>query len=156
MRSDTCIQLCDHHPNQEGEHCHLPPKVGYFILFYIGDFIYLFIFRQRGKEEQRDREKRDVQEKEQSAASRTLPTRACALTGNRTGNLSFHRPALNPLSHTSQGGYFILKAKIERGKLKAPSIEEIIGTLVCLFWPFPCIIVLYSLFFSFRDYLKTY
>ena len=28
---------------------------------------------------------------------------ACALTGNRTGDLSVHRPTLNILSHTSQG-----------------------------------------------------
>ena len=30
-------------------------------------------------------------------------TQACALTGNRTGDLLVHGPALNPLSHTSQG-----------------------------------------------------
>ena len=30
-------------------------------------------------------------------------TQACALTGNRTSNALVHRPALNPLSHTSQG-----------------------------------------------------
>ena len=30
-------------------------------------------------------------------------TQACALTGNRNGDLSVHRLALNPLSHTSQG-----------------------------------------------------
>ena len=30
-------------------------------------------------------------------------TQACALTGNRTGDLWVCRPALNPLSHTSQG-----------------------------------------------------
>ena len=30
-------------------------------------------------------------------------TQACALTGNRTSNPLVHRPALNPLSHTSQG-----------------------------------------------------
>ena len=31
-------------------------------------------------------------------------TQACALTGNRTGKPLVCRPALNPLSHTSQGG----------------------------------------------------
>ena len=31
------------------------------------------------------------------------PTHACALTGNQTGNPLVHRPALNPLSYTSQG-----------------------------------------------------
>ena len=30
-------------------------------------------------------------------------TQACALTGNRTGDLLVHRPVLNPLSHTSHG-----------------------------------------------------
>ena len=30
-------------------------------------------------------------------------TQACALTGNRTSNLSVHRLALSPLTHTSQG-----------------------------------------------------
>ena len=30
-------------------------------------------------------------------------TQAWALTGNQTGNLSVPRPALNPLSHTSEG-----------------------------------------------------
>ena len=32
-----------------------------------------------------------------------LTTQSCALTRNRTGNPSVHRPALDPLSHTSQG-----------------------------------------------------
>ena len=30
-------------------------------------------------------------------------TQACALTGNGTSDFLVHRPALNPLSHTSQG-----------------------------------------------------
>ena len=30
------------------------------------------------------------------------PIQACVLTGNRTSDLLVHRPALNPLSHTSQ------------------------------------------------------
>ena len=29
-------------------------------------------------------------------------TQACALTGNPTGNILVHRPALSPLSYTSQ------------------------------------------------------
>ena len=35
-------------------------------------------------------------------------TQARALTGNQTSNLSFRRPALNPLSHTSQGATSIV------------------------------------------------
>ena len=39
-------------------------------------------------------------------------TQACALTGNRTSDPLVRRPALNPLSHTSQGkkGIFYLMA----------------------------------------------
>ena len=33
-------------------------------------------------------------------------TQACALTRNQTSNPLVHRPALNPLSHTSQDGKF--------------------------------------------------
>ena len=33
-------------------------------------------------------------------------TQACALSGNLTGDLLVCRPALNPLSHTSQGAVF--------------------------------------------------
>ena len=34
-------------------------------------------------------------------------TKACALTGNRTGDPLVHRPVLNPLSRTSQGYHSI-------------------------------------------------
>ena len=39
-------------------------------------------------------------------------TQACALTGNRTSDLSVHRLVLNPLSHTSQGDMYFLMKKI--------------------------------------------
>ena len=35
-------------------------------------------------------------------------TQACALTGNRTRNPLLHKPALNPLSHSSHGRKVIL------------------------------------------------
>ena len=35
-------------------------------------------------------------------------SQACTLTGNQTYNLPVRRPALNPLSHTSQGSQFFL------------------------------------------------
>ena len=44
-----------------------------------------------------------------------LATQVCALTGNQTGNPLVHRPALNPLSHTSQGSsysFLILKQSV--------------------------------------------
>ena len=46
-------------------------------------------------------------------------TQACALTGNQTNDPLVHRPALNPLGHTSQGiflYYFFLLMK-EREKI---------------------------------------
>ena len=48
-------------------------------------------------------------------------TQACALTGNRTGNLSILRPALNPLSHTSQGNFqsfFVLSSQIQTRNIR--------------------------------------
>ena len=38
-------------------------------------------------------------------------TQACALTGNGTSDPLVCRPALNPLSHTSQGSYFFFFLK---------------------------------------------
>ena len=58
---------------------------------------YLF-FRERGRKGERGGEKH------LSAASHPkLGVQACALTWNRTGDLSTHRAVLHPLSHTSQG-----------------------------------------------------
>ena len=65
-------------------------------VIYIYERFYLFIFRERGKEGGRG------QEKHQSVAS-YMYAPACALTRNPTCIPLVHRPALNPLSHTSQG-----------------------------------------------------
>ena len=65
----------------------------------------LFIYFWRGEREgEREGEKHQC-----VLASYMLPTgylaatQACALTGNRTGDLLVPRPVLNPLSYTSQG-----------------------------------------------------
>ena len=43
-------------------------------------------------------------------------SQACALTGNRTGDPLGHRPALSPLSHTSQCYMLLLKqSPVSRG-----------------------------------------
>ena len=66
---------------------------------------YLFIFRERGREQERERGEN---------INAWLPlvysqlgswptTQACAQTGNWTDNPLIHRPGLNPLSQTSQG-----------------------------------------------------
>ena len=68
----------------------------------------LFMFRERGKEEEREAKKHQC-----VVASCAPPTGdlACnpgiALTGNWTGDPSVLRPALSPLSHTSQGEFLI-------------------------------------------------
>ena len=62
-------------------------------------FIYLFIFRERGRERNMNVWLHLVH-----PLLGTRPTtQAHALTGNRTDDAFVHRPALSPLSHTSQG-----------------------------------------------------
>ena len=77
------------------------------ILFY---FIYLFPERGEGREKEREKGKGEREgEKHQCVVASCAPlmgtwptTQACALTGNRTVNPFVCRPALHPLSHTSQ------------------------------------------------------
>ena len=68
-------------------------------------FKILFIFRERGRKWGRKRERNiSVWLPLVQAQLGTWPaSQACALTGNRTSNLRVCRPALNPLSHASQG-----------------------------------------------------
>ena len=65
----------------------------------------LFIYSKRGEGQKEEREKNiNVWLPLARPLLGIWPaTQACALTGNRTGSLSVHRLALNPLSHTSQG-----------------------------------------------------
>ena len=66
-------------------------------------FIYLFIFREKGREGERDRNI-NVWLPLPSPLLGTWPaTQACALTGKQAGDPLVHKPVLNPLSHTSQG-----------------------------------------------------
>ena len=66
------------------------------------DFIYLFL--ERGREGEREGEIYQCVVASHTPLLGAWPaTQACALTGNQTSDLSVHRPALNPLSHTSQG-----------------------------------------------------
>ena len=67
------------------------------------DFIYLFLDREEGREKERERNI-NVWLPLTCPLLETWPTtQACALTGTRTSDPMVHRPALNPLSHTSQG-----------------------------------------------------
>ena len=66
------------------------------------DYIYLCL--ERGKEEKERERNINVWLPLVYSKLGTWPTtKACALTGNRTSDPLVHRPALNPLSHTSQG-----------------------------------------------------
>ena len=64
---------------------------------------YLFIFRERGRKKEREKNINVWLPLAHPQVGTWPATQACALTGNRTGNALVHRPALNPLSYTSQG-----------------------------------------------------
>ena len=70
-------------------------------------FMYLFLERGEGREKEReiyiDLPLACPQQGTWPAAE------ACGLAGNRTRDLLVHRPALSPLSHTSQGTMIVLK-----------------------------------------------
>ena len=62
-----------------------------------------FIFRDRGKEGERERETMIGCPVLRALARSKLEAQACALTGNRTGDLSLYRAMPCLLSHTGQG-----------------------------------------------------
>ena len=76
---------------------------------------YLFIFREKGREGEREGEKHRYARETLIGYLLTPPTgdrpttQACALTRNQTGDLSVHRLVLIPLSHASQGLFIIFK-----------------------------------------------
>ena len=61
------------------------------------------MFRQRGREKERDRNINVWLSLTHPLLGTWPATQACALTGNRTSDLSVRRLVLNPLSYTSQG-----------------------------------------------------
>ena len=82
----------------------------FYVFSFFKNIFYLFIFRERGRE---------GEEREGNINVWLHPmyphwgpvlhaTQACALTGNQTGDHLVHRPALNPLSYSSQ-----VKAKFD-------------------------------------------
>ena len=71
---------------------------------------YLFIFRERRREKERERSI-SVWLPLMCPQLGTWPTTpACSLTGNRTSNPLLCRPALNPLSDTSQTKFSVLSS----------------------------------------------
>ena len=84
----------------------LSPEIIENMLFF-KDLIYLFLEREEVREKERERNI-DVWLPLVHPPLGTWPaTQACALTGNRTSDPLVHQPALNLLSHTSQGQYVL-------------------------------------------------
>ena len=73
----------------------------HFLLFFLR--LYIFIFRERGREGEIEGEKHGSVVLAEPQLGTWPATQACALTGNQTSDLLVCRPALSPLSHTSQG-----------------------------------------------------
>ena len=65
--------------------------------------MYLFLERGEGKKKERERNINVWLHLTHPHLGTWPATQACALTGNQTRDLSFCRPVLNPLSHTTQG-----------------------------------------------------
>ena len=79
---------------------------------YFKFLFYLFLERGEGKEKERDRNINVWLPLMRPLLGTQPETQACALTGNQTGDPLVHRPALNPLSYTSQGlNDYIFKRK---------------------------------------------
>ena len=92
------------------------------------DFMYLFLERGREGEERKRNINVWLPLAHPLLGTRTT-TQACALTGNRTSsprnwtsNSLVHRPALNSLSHTSQG-WFLTREMTWTGKLKKWKVD---------------------------------
>ena len=68
-------------------------------------YIYIYIYlREQGRVGERGRETSVWLPLECPLLGTRPTTQACALTGNRTSDTLLLRLALDPLSHTSQGG----------------------------------------------------
>ena len=73
--------------------------------------LFIYIFRERGRKGEREGKKHQRERKTLISCLSYIPwlgnkptTQACALTKNRTGNLSLCRTIPNQLSHVSQSG----------------------------------------------------
>ena len=73
------------------------------LFYFLKCFIYLFLERGEGREKEGERSINVWLPLAQPPLGTWPVTQACAPTGNQTDIPSVHRPAFNPLSHTSQG-----------------------------------------------------
>ena len=78
-------------------------KFEFLHIDFLKDVTYIILDRG-GREGKREAEKHQLWLPLAPTLPGTWPTtQACALTGNQTSDPLVHRPAFNPLSHTSQG-----------------------------------------------------
>ena len=75
----------------------------YSSFYFFKDFIYLYLERGEGKGKEKEKNISVWLSLTRPLPGTRLATQACALTENQTSDPLVHRPALNPLSHTSQG-----------------------------------------------------
>ena len=102
-----------------------------FLFFLFKKIFYLFIFRERRREGEREGEKHQcvVASPVPSTGGPTWPaTQACALTGKRTGDPLVFGLVLHPLNHASQGSFLLFHFIQEvfndlSEKIMHPSIE---------------------------------
>ena len=97
-------------------------------MLFFKDFIYLFLEKAAGKENERERNINVWLPCECPLLWTWPTTQACALSGNQSGDPLVHRLPLNPLSHTSQGNcqccfvlfcFFILnETRFQRWKVR--------------------------------------
>ena len=98
--------------------------------FFILDFIYLFLDRGKGREKERARNINAWLPLMHPPLGTWPVTQACALTGNRTGDLSIGRPVFNPLNHISQGTLSFLWISHESSRPVPP--PPTLGSRSCL------------------------
>ena len=79
-------------------------------LVFLKDFIYLSLERGEGREKEEEWNINVWLPLVHPVLGTWPATQACALTGIRTSDALVCRPALNPLSHTSQGWWRVLMA----------------------------------------------
>ena len=87
----------------------------YYSDLFFKDFMYLFLEIREGREKERDRNINVWLPLEHPLLGTWPVFQACAPTGNRTSDPLVLRPALNPLSHTSQGKSGKLLITVEFG-----------------------------------------
>ena len=80
------------------------------LLWFVFYFIYLFLDRGEGWEKERERNINVWLPLTHPSPGTWLATQACALTGNPTSDPLLCRPALNPLSDTSQTTFSVLSS----------------------------------------------